>query len=171
MNWLYEGKPLEAIPTGAIGFVYELVTTEGLLYIGKCDFYTTRTIPAKKDGTKRDGHISFKNRDILIDPATGNIATSKADRKRLRAAKVKATRQVYETIKKEDPNWKSYESSSEDMKDHKVAKKTILEFAPTKKSLTYLEERYLFAHRVLESDKYLNQSIRGIYYKGDLLWK
>lgn len=53
--WYYKGKEFnsEDIPTGAIGFVYEITdTVTGMKYIGKKFFFSTKTLPPLK-GTKK----------------------------------------------------------------------------------------------------------------------
>lgn len=48
MTWIYENTPLEEIPEGAIGFVYEIVNTAtGRRYIGKKHFYFSKTKQVK----------------------------------------------------------------------------------------------------------------------------
>ena len=45
--------------------------------------------------------------------------------------------------------------------------RVILQFAYSKKELTYLENKWLFSMAVLESDSYLNDNIEGRYFKKD----
>ena len=55
MTWTYENKPLEEIPEGTIGFVYEILNqSNGRRYIGKKLFYFSKTkqVKGKKKRTK-----------------------------------------------------------------------------------------------------------------------
>lgn len=48
MNWLYKEKELLEIPEGMIGFVYMITNLEsGRRYIGRKNFYTSKTIQRK----------------------------------------------------------------------------------------------------------------------------
>ena len=51
-------------------------------------------------------------------------------------------------------------------------KRTILEYVPNKKLLTYYECKYLFIKEVLENrDNYINDNILGKFYRKDFnLW-
>lgn len=74
-----------------------------------------------------------------------------------------------------ESNWMTYFSSSKEVKD--ILKETgygewqrhILAFAYTKRQLSYLETKYLFTYEVLERDDFLNKSIAGKYFKGNLI--
>jgi len=168
MNWLYKDKPYTELTKGVYGFIYKLYLGDGTMYIGKKDGYNELTRPAKKDGTKRIGHVEFTSKNVLIDPETGYIPRSKKAKAALRKKGIKATRELYETTKKES-SWQDYESSSDEVGTRIVTKKEILELAPTKRSLTYLEEKAMFQHEVLEKDEYLNKQIGNRYFKGKLL--
>jgi hypothetical protein len=65
-------------------------------------------------------------------------------------------------------NWEVYNGSSELFKKSDIARKDILEFCKTKRSLTYKEVKWMFVFNVLESDLYLNQNILGKFFKGNL---
>ena len=168
MNWLYEGKPYTELTKGVYGFVYKLWLSDNTMYIGKCDAYEVITIPAKKDGSKRPGHIEFKGKNVIIDPETGYIAKNREAKDALRKLGIKATREPYEKLSKQS-NWQDYESSSKEVKSRTVVKKEILELLPTKRSLTYKEEWWQFHFNVLENENYLNKQIGNRYFKGRLL--
>ena len=168
MNWLYEGKPYTELTKGVYGFVYKLWLSDNTMYIGKKDCYEVITIPAKKDGSKRPGHIEFKGKNVIIDPKTGYIAKNREAKDALRKLGIKATRELYEKLSKQS-NWQNYESSSNEVGNRVVIKKEILELAPTKRSLTYLEIKHQFLHNVLEDDNYLNKNINNMFFKGKLL--
>ncbi len=168
LDWFYKGKLVTELPSNTYGFIYRLRFENDLQYIGKKEITSYTTRPIKKDLSQRPGHIEFFNKLVMRDPDTGNIVVSKEDKVRLRKLGVKAIRQTYEKTCTES-DWKTYLGSSEETEGHTLIYKEILEFAPTAKSLTYLEEKYLFSNEVLENELYLNKSIRGVYYKGDLL--
>ena len=62
-----------------------------------------------------------------------------------------------------------YEGSSDFTEDKTVAAKVILRFCSSKKELSYYEEKELFCNDVLVDERYMNRSIRGIYFKKDLI--
>lgn len=65
-------------------------------------------------------------------------------------------------------NWKTYCSSSKEIKEMLKTHSgsfQILEFAKTKREMTYLESRYQMEYRVLEKDEYLNKNILGKFYR------
>jgi hypothetical protein len=74
-----------------------------------------------------------------------------------------------------ESDWKNYYGSHQKIKDllkenkHDDFKRTILKFAFNKKHLTYLETRYLFKKRVLESEEYINDNILGKFFRKDLV--
>ena len=141
MNWTYNDEEVTELPD-ITGFIYLLryeptkEFPEGQRYIGKKSLETTKTIVAKKDGSKREGHIEFKNRDILVKD-DGNIAVSKKDKADLRKRKVKATRIKYEVVGSES-SWKDYEGSH-DKPLAELVSKEIIDIALTKILLTYKE--------------------------------
>lgn len=143
MDWIYEEKPYTELTKGVYGFIYELTLDDGTKYIGKKNCFVKVTLPALKSGEIRPGAE--------------------------RIGKNKNGKRVYFDIVTKESKWKDYESSSDEVGTRSVIKKEILELAPTKRSLTYLEEKWLFKREVLESDEYLNKQIGNRYYKGRLL--
>ena len=164
MDWTYEDELVTELPD-IFGFIYLLTYEDKSRYIGKKSLETTKVIVAKKDGSKREGHIEFKNRHILVKD-DGNIAVSKKDKADLRKRKVKATRIVYEVISSES-SWKSYEGSHDKPKA-KLVSKEIIDIALNKAQLSYKEEYHLFTNKCLEVDGYLNITIGNRYFKGKL---
>ena len=67
-----------------------------------------------------------------------------------------------------ESDWKTYKSSSDLIKDklktHEGEFK-ILEFAHTKRELTYLEVKYQMKNDVVESDEWANKNIGFKYYR------
>ena len=168
MDWFYQNKPVEELPANVYGFVYKLHLAGGLFYIGKKDIVSYTSKPIKKDLSQRPGHVEFFNKNVMLDPDTGKIVVSRSDKAKLRKLGVKATRQTYEKIAKES-NWREYISSSDDIGDHIIIYKEILEFLPTKRSLTYKEEWWQFNLNILEDDSYINKQIGNRYYRNKLL--
>lgn len=63
-----------------------------------------------------------------------------------------------------ESDWKKYEGSSKNTKDKVVESKHMLELAPTKRALTYMETRLLFFHDVLFDDNCVNDCIGGKFW-------
>ena len=75
-----------------------------------------------------------------------------------------------------ESDWLTYYSSHKELKELRKSgkvedfKRTILRFVPTKKLLTYYENRYLFENKVIEPDSnYINDNIEGRYFRKDFL--
>jgi len=134
---------IEQIDSSIIGFVYVIEFTDGTKYIGKKNFYSTRTLPALKSGKIREGAI----RTFKIG---------------------KGKREYYDIVKKES-NWKTYQGSHINCKDKIPKYKRILAYADSKLQLTYLEAKFLFSFDVLLNPKYLNDNILGTFYRVNLL--
>lgn len=67
-----------------------------------------------------------------------------------------------------ESDWKTYRSSSDLIKDKlksHIGVFKILEFAHSKRELTYLEVKYQMINEVLESDDWANKNIGFRYYK------
>ena len=143
--WIYDNKEYETIHNDNIyGFIYKITFKSGKYYIGKKNFFFYKTLPVLKNKDKRKGHIEFFYRII--------------DHKR----------KYYELIKKES-DWFSYTGSIKKNILEPVVRKEILEFAYSKRHLTYLETKYLFLNNVLEDDNAINENILGKFYKGNLI--
>ena len=141
-QWIYKDKPLETIPKGFYGFIYELELDDGTKYIGKKSFYENKTLPALKNGKQR--------------PNSKRIGKNKNGKR------------IYYDIVSKESNWKDYYGSSKLVDKNKVVKRTILELCETKRYLTYAEVKWQFKLDVLEKDEYLNENILGKFYKGGL---
>ena len=72
-----------------------------------------------------------------------------------------------------ESDWLNYHGSNDKIKKLKekgnIFDRQILEFAFSKKQLTYLETRYQFVLKVLEDDRYLNSNILGKFYANDFV--
>lgn len=144
--WIYKNKEIYSIedtPDNAIGFVYEIIFTDGSKYIGKKNLYSERTLAPLKSGKPREGHVCFTFR-------------------------IKNRHKVdYEVIKVES-DWKKYKGSHQDCKNKEPMIKKIIAFAYSKLELTYLEAKALFVYEVLENKDYINDNILGSFYRSNL---
>lgn len=84
---------------------------------------------------------------------------------------LKGQKRKRKVVKESD--WLNYFGSQSDLKalvkeNKHDFEREILEFAFTKKLLTYLENKYLFSKRVIEPGSiYFNDNIEGRYFKRD----
>tara|TARA_R110000772_G_scaffold66804_2_gene148595 strand:- start:388 stop:825 length:438 start_codon:yes stop_codon:yes gene_type:complete len=142
--WLYQNeeiKELTDMPELTFGFIYEIThTPTGRKYLGK-----KQLISVQKKA------LGKKELALITD-------------KRLSKKK---------TITKES-DWKTYHGSNptikQMLKDGKQSEFTreILMFVPTKKLLTYYEDKFLYVNEVLEKgDAYFNDNISGRMFKKD----
>jgi len=68
-------------------------------------------------------------------------------------------------------NWLTYKSSNKvckEWEDWEITKRVIINYAYTKKHLTYLECHALFTLNVLRSKVFLNDNILGKFFSSDL---
>ena len=70
-----------------------------------------------------------------------------------------------------ESDWLKYMSSNRDVKKWKDVERYILEFAYTKKELTYLENKALYCLGVLEDEKSMNENISGKFFKEEFVKK
>lgn len=137
-NWKYNGIPFTDTPEDKEGFIYLIEFTNGKRYIGKKNFYVTKTLPALKSGKRRD------NSDRIGKNING--------------------KRVYFDVIKKESDWRKYIGSSKHIDGLTVKRRTILEIAHSKRYLTYLEAKYLFTYEVLETEEYLNDNILGSFF-------
>ena len=144
--WLYQNKQINELtdmPEHSFGFIYEVThIPTGRKYLGKKQLISVR----KKA-------LGKKELALLTDK---------------RAKKYK--------IVKTEGDWKSYYGSSPEIKTLiKEGKefefsREILMFVPSKKLLTYYENKFLFINEVIEPHtNYINDNIEGRYFKKDFL--
>jgi hypothetical protein len=150
--WLYNTKLVTEIsdmPVNTYGFIYEVIhIPTGKKYIGKKVLYFERN---KRLGKKALEQLKLERKEKGIGgrtPLKQKVIT--------------------------ESDWKTYYGSHEDIK--KILKedgldsfkRTILEYVPNKKLLTYYECKYLFIKEVLENrDNYINDNILGKFYRKD----
>ena len=150
--WLYNTKLVTEIsdmPVNTYGFIYEVVhIPTGKKYIGKKVLYFERN---KRLGKRALEQLKLERKEKGIGGRTPH---------------------KQKVITESD--WKTYYGSHEDIK--KILKedgpdsfkRTILEYVPNKKLLTYYECKYLFIKEVLENrDNYINDNILGKFYRKD----
>jgi hypothetical protein len=70
-----------------------------------------------------------------------------------------------------ESDWLKYMSSNRDVKKWIDVERYILEFAYTKKELTYLENKALYCLGVLEDEKSMNENISGKFFKDEFIKK
>ena len=146
-NWSYKGRmvtELGDIPEGVFGFIYQIThTPTNKRYIGKKVLYFTRKVKLTKT-------------EIAEQTGPGRKPTTKLVTK--------------------ESDWKTYYGSNKEflslVKTHPKEEfvKEILEFASTKKMLTYYECKYLFKYDAIENNPlYYNDNILGKFYRKDFL--
>ena len=141
--WTHQLTPVTEttdMPEDVLGFVYLITTSTGKKYIGKKSLFSIRK---RKFGKKEAALVTDKRKKL------------------------------YEMVKKES-DWKTYTGSNsilnEDIKNGVEYKKEILEYAFSKKQLSYLETKALFSFGVLETEnEYYNSNINGTYYRKDII--
>jgi hypothetical protein len=143
-TWIYKGKiitELSDMPENTFGFIYEVThTPSGRKYLGK-----KQLISVQKKA------LGKKELALIVDK---------------RASKKK-------TVTKET-DWKTYYGSNPTIKQMLVEGKKdeftreILMFVPSKKLLTYYEDKYLYVNGVIEEGSiYFNDNISGRFFKKD----
>ena len=146
MNWTYKNEPIEEIsdfPDNTVGFIYRVIhTPSGKAYIGKKILQHTRKIKlTKKELLEYEGVVG--------------------------------RRPSYKLAVKES-DWKTYWGSNKHLKELMKEEpldnfeREILDFAPTKKLLTYYEVKYQMVYQVLEKpDEFFNDNILGKFFTRD----
>ena len=151
-TWWYQGRMITDIsdmPKGTYGFIYETKHIRtGIKYIGKKVLFFERN---KRLGKRALEELRLERKEKGIGgrtPAKKKIIT--------------------------ESDWVTYYGSQKEIV--KLVKegeprdfiRTILEFVPTKKLLTYYECKHLFINEVLETrDNYINDNVLGKFYRKD----
>lgn len=145
--WLYKGKEINELSDmpepQPFGFIYEVThLPTGRKYLGKKQLISVQNKPLGK-----------KELALLTDK---------------RASKKK------KVVKESD--WKTYYGSHQEIKSlikegkQSEFSREILIFVPSKKLLTYYENKFLFINEVIEPHtNYINDNIEGRYFKKDFL--
>jgi len=137
---------IKQMPEDTYGFIYRITFLDGMMYIGKKNLYSTRTVACLKSGKPRLN-------------ADGTAA------ERIYRNTGKGFRKAFEIVKTES-DWKTYFGSHKSCKVRFPKTREILHYAFNKLELTYLEAKYLFIYEVLESPNYINDNILGSFYRG-----
>jgi hypothetical protein len=143
-TWIYKGKIITELldmPENTFGFIYEVThIPSGRKYLGKKQLISVQRKALGK-----------KELALIVDK---------------RASKKK-------TVTKET-DWKTYYGSNPTIKQmlvegkHDEFTREILMFVPTKKLLTYYEDKYLYINEVIEEGSiYFNDNISGRFFKKD----
>jgi hypothetical protein len=91
------------------------------------------------------------------------LAVSKTRLKPLKTQRKNAVR-----TKVAENKWKSYTGSSKLTEGLEIETKEILAWCSNQRTMTYLENKYLFGYGVLESCAYLNENIGGKFWSNCL---
>ena len=151
-TWIHQGRMVTDIsdmPEGTFGFIYETKhIPSGIKYIGKKVLFFERN---KRLGKRALEALRLERKEKGIGgrtPAKQKIIT--------------------------ESDWKDYYGSHKDILklvkegDVRDFSRTILQFVPTKKLLTYFECKHLFIREALETqDIYINDNVLGKFYRKD----
>lgn len=138
MTWTYDDQPFTELPEGVFGFVYIISYSDSTYYLGKKQCVSEKQLPVLQNGT--------------IRPGAHRIARN-----------INGKRVQFDVLRKETA-WKKYTGSSKLTAGKTIVAKTILQFAYTRRQLTYLETKYLFCYEVLEKPEFLNENILGKFF-------
>ena len=151
MSWVFNGKEVtrEEMPEWAEGFVYKIIhIPSSRYYIGKKTLFTNRNV---KIGKRELTRLKEERKNKGIG---GRTPAKKFVRK--------------------ESDWETYYSSNDWIKEQikegkeKDFHREILQFCPTKKSMTYYEVFWQMKEEVLLDEFALNENISGKFYKKDL---
>jgi len=121
-------------PKGSFGFVYEITFKDGMKYIGRKQFWSTRK---KRFGKRKIAAMTDK---------------------RLKKYEMVTTESNWKEYATSNPTAKKRIERGD------AHTRVILCFATNKQMLSYKEEYYLFLNRVIEKKDYYNDNIAGRYY-------
>ena len=144
-------------PATAFGFVYEVELNNGKRYIGKKNFWSVNRKDPLKNGEARPNSsfvfvIELMDKDELLNRTKAQIS-SNVIRKKVQKEDVKT-----------EAKWRNYCGSSKEFSCKDVKSKRILQIAKSKRALTYLEVKWMFAHNVLVSDLFINGNILNKFH-------
>ena len=142
--WTYKGEAVldDMVSDKWLGFIYELEYTDGHRYIGQTRMFSQNELDAMKNGTKRQGHIKFVNRNR------------------------KGRRVKREIVRKENKKWRDYEGSTDNSIGKTLKSKKILRLCEQSIDLHYWETYYLMVNNALFDDTFLNDNVGGTYFAG-----
>ena len=143
--WVFEGLKVDSVdclPSDAYGFVYKITYTSGQVYYGKKNLYKEVKLPELKSGIQR--------------PNSKRIGKNKNGKR------------VYLDVVTKETDWLTYEGSSELSEDLIVESKEILDYAVSKRELTYLETKRLFWEEAIEDPNCINVCIGNMFFRDNL---
>lgn len=149
------------------GFTYKLELSYDnkiYYYIGKKNFFYLRESKAKVDKLPRLGHIKFKRKKI---PTSTETKYNHDEGKKI--TKVKKYKYVEYEIYKKESDWLTYEGSFQRTEEVITVKKNIIDIAESKRLLTYLECKELFASNAIISPYYINSNILGRFFRDSIM--
>lgn len=154
-DWYFKNKIVKDIsffPKDCIGFIYKICDKNGKCYIG-CKSLRSKTNPK----------VSFN----VYTKAKANGEDVKKTKNKKESKKGLI---VWDYRRKMDTesNWQKYQSSNTELKKKKGVTKEIIDFAFSKKQLTYLELKWMFHYKVLEVDTFYNDNILGKFFRKDV---
>lgn len=115
-------------------------------------------------------HVKFSdNTHYLGKKQVISIRNVKKGKRELAAMEDKRGSKKKQVIKESD--WLTYYGSIQLPDNVYPTNRNILEFAGNKAQLTYLEARWQFSGKVLESEEFRNDNILGKFYKKSTLWE
>ena len=161
--WLYRGRPFRENKRNDYGFIYHIKYVCGKEYIGQKIFISKTTIRARKDGVPRPNSERVNKRYKMTREELANRTKTQL------RTDVKTKLVPYDIISKES-NWKTYKGSSKNTVGLKIKEQHIIHLCPTKRNMTYMETKILFANDVLSEDnKFVNDNILGKFYVGAIV--
>lgn len=141
--WVYKDREIHShddLPANCTHIVYCIYYTDYTKYIGYKTVRTTKELSSLKNGSKRDNHIRYQNRN-------------------------KGGKRVTMEIVAVDKPFINYTGSSEENKDKTIKYKEILFMSSNKRTATYLEVRELMRAGAIEpATEYNNKNINRLWF-------
>jgi len=162
MNWQYQGKDLTEMPEDMYGFIYVITYTNGKKYLGQKQFCSQLTTPALKNGEVRPNSVRIMKRRLLTKDQLAERTPAQL------RTNVKSGLVPFDIVSKE-AKWQTYKGSSKNTKDLIIESKEIIHLVPTKRNMTYMEAKSLFACNALETEEYANDNILGKFFRDNLI--
>lgn len=139
MTWQKEGENVTTPPRDAIGFVYSIMFSNGMKYIGKKNFYSKRK---RKFGKKEAALVTDKRKKLY------EIVTKESNWKTYTSSNIEVKKLIDSGLK---------------------YSKRIVCYAYTPKELTFLEVKWMFNLGVLSPyGDWLNDNILGKFFKKEI---
>lgn len=162
IKWEFNGMKTFIPPKKAYGFIYKIKYKSGKSYVGMKAMHAKKTLKALASGELREG--AERVTKLVLKDEDGKVIMGRLNKAIARDRGLKAKQEQFDVLMVES-KWRNYLSSSDLVKEDTPVSKEILEFAFSKRHLTYLETKYLFSLGVLETEDYYNENILGRFYK------